>query len=534
MPRKKVERRLAVIDYETDPFLYGRIPKPFVAGFYDGQEYRQFWGDDCVTQLVDWLTYDSKADYLIYAHNGGKFDFFLMLEHLENPVRIINGRIVEAHMGRHVLRDSYAIIPIPLSGYQKDEIDYDKFERENREQHREEIGNYLRSDCVYLFDLVRAFIDRFTAKITVGSTAIGELRKFHPFDQQRESHDARFRPFYFGGRVEAIETGVMPGDWKVYDVNSMYPYVMREFHHPTGREYLTSYSAIMDKKGRMSGMTRSPFYFAHIECCQDGAFPTRVKDGPLNFGVRHGEFFVTSHELQAALRAGRVSQVKVHKVYAPLKTIQFAEFVDHWMAEKVSAEKKGDKVARIFAKLMLNSAYGKFGTNPENYKDYLIQGPDEPMPDAPYQLASTHQGGINLWEKDANTKRFFDVATAASVTGAARSVLLDALANSKRAVYCDTDSIICESLAVPQDATALGAWKLEAEGDTIAVAGKKLYALRNGAEYVKIASKGVRLSGPAVFDLCRGKPQEWENMAPSFSLKKPPSFVKRKIHLKTA
>jgi hypothetical protein len=541
MARKKAEsRKVAVIDYETDPFKYGRIPKPFVAGFYDGEIYRDFWGDDCVQQLVDWLTYDAPHAYLIYAHNGGKFDFFLMLDHLENPVKIINGRIVSAKLGRHELRDSFAIIPIGLAGYQKEKIDYDTFERETREAHSDAIRAYLRSDCLYLYDLVAAFVARFTAKITVGSTAIGELRKFHPFEQQREWHDAKFRPFYFGGRVEALESGVLEGDWKVIDVNSMYPYVMSELDHPTGREYLVSYSTIMDKKGRMSGHARAPFYFAHIECHQSGAFPTRVKDGPLNFDVPHGEFFVTSHELKAALDTGRVSGVKVRQLWVPLKTIRFKEFVAHFMAEKIRGKETGDKIGELFAKFMLNSAYGKFGTNPDNYKDYWLQGQDEPIPPEPYQIASAHNCGVNLWEKDATSKRYFDVATAASITGAARSVLLRALSAAIRPVYCDTDSIICQDTGnIELDPSRLGAWKLEARGERLAVAGKKLYALhaartypelpKQEPGYVKVASKGVRLTGATILDLARGGVAEWENMAPSFSLTKKPSFVKRKI-----
>jgi hypothetical protein len=535
MARAKDKPRIAVIDYETDPFKYGRIPRPFVAGFYDGEIYREFWGDDCVQQLVDWLTYDAPHAYLIFAHNGGKFDFFLMLEHLENPVKIINGRIVSAKLGRHELRDSFAIIPIGLGAYQKDEIDYAKFERECREQHRAEICNYLRGDCVYLHELVSAFVARFTAKITVGSTAIAELRKFHPFDQQREWHDQKFRPFYFGGRVEAIETGILDGDWKVIDVNSMYPHVMADYDHPTGREYLVSYSAVMDKKGRMSGFARAPFYFAHIECRQDGAFPTRVKDQPLNFHVEHGEFWVTSHELKAAVELGLVSQVKVKSVHVPLKTIRFREFVEFWMAEKIAGKLTGDKIRELFAKFMLNSAYGKFGTNPDNYKDFMIQHQGDDMPPEPWSISSSHQCGVNLWEKDAQTKRYFDVATAASITSAARSVLLRALRNSRRPIYCDTDSIICEGTGnIELDPSRLGAWKLEAEGDRIAIAGKKLYALKQGDKFVKLASKGVRLTGASVFDLCRGGRVEWENDAPSFSLKKPATFIKRKIALQNS
>lgn len=529
MPRKKQPlKRNAVIDYETDPFKYGRVPKPFVCGFYDGETYVEFWGDDCVQQLVDYLN-DKKAPYRIYAHNGGKFDFFLMLEHLENPIKIINGRIVKAKLGIHELRDSYAIIPLPLSAYEKDSIDYTKFERANRARHRGEISDYLRDDCKYLYDLVQAFWDRFGDRLTIGTTAIKKLREFHPFDNQYEGHDRTFRPYYFGGRVEAFERGIIKGDFKVYDVNSMYPYVMREFHHPTGSRYKRGYSAVMDKKGRLSGFTDYPMFFAHIECQQDGAFPTRRKGESLDFNQPEGEFFVTSHELQAAVKTGRVQNVKVREVYAPEKTIKFATYVDTYMAEKVASKKAGDKVAEIFAKLLLNSAYGKFGQSPEHYFDFYLQQEDDDAPDDPYEIFSIHEGGIRVWRKPSPTKRYFDVATAASVTGAARAVLLDALATAKRVVYCDTDSIICEHFQGELDSSRLGAWKFEGGGDNLAIAGKKLYALRRGKADVKVASKGVRLTSSQIFDIARGGVIDWQNDAPTFSLTKPPSFVHRKI-----
>ncbi len=46
---------------------------------------------------------------------------------------------------------------------------------------------------------------------------------------------------------------------------------------------------------------------------------------------------------------------------------------------------------------------------------------------------------------------------------------------------------------------------------------------------VKTASKGVRLTGPQIFDLARGGVIDWENDAPTFSLNQSPRFVHRKI-----
>jgi hypothetical protein len=524
---KPAENDIAVIDFETDPFLYGREPKPFCAGFYSLEVgFLSFWGEDCVIQLVDYIT-SIKKPLTIYAHNGGKFDFHFMLEFFDNPIKIISSRIALVKMGIHELRDSYCIIPIPLSTYQKDSIDYKLLEFDVREKHREEIIKYLKGDCVYLFDLVFKFIERFGKNLTIGGTAIKTLRKIHEFDTTTKPHDDKYRPYYFGGRVEAFKTGIIEGDFKVYDVNSMYPHVMKNMQHPTGKKYAVGYNRNIDRRGRIAGFVDAPFYFARIECDQLGAFPVRQKNAPLNFDIPHGEFFVTSHELKAAIECGRVSNIKIKEIRVPESVISFGEYVDKFMAEKIDAKKRGDKASEIFAKLLLNSAYGKFGQNPDHYYDYFIGEPDDLEK---YEIYSADLNSVDIWRKKSERLAFYDVATAASITGAARSVLMRALANAKNAVYCDTDSVICESLNEQLDASALGAWKLEATGDTVAIAGKKMYALREGKDYVKVAAKGVSMTGQEIFGLCSGKSKTWRNDAPSFSLgEKRLKFVQRTI-----
>ena len=149
MPRKRKQpKTVAVIDFETVPFLHGRIPKPFAAAFFDGEIYREFWGANCAEYLIDFISTLEK-EYIIYAHNGGKFDFFFLLPWITNPLKLINGRIVKAGIlnTKSELRDSYAIIPVPLRAYQKDEIDYKFFEIEHREKYKNEILHYLAGDC---------------------------------------------------------------------------------------------------------------------------------------------------------------------------------------------------------------------------------------------------------------------------------------------------------------------------------------------------------------------------------------------------
>lgn len=530
-PRKntripKANRPVATLDFETDPFLYGREPKPFAAGFYSAETgYTEFWGDDCVARVVEFIR-SLKTPHLIFAHNGGKFDFHLMLDFLENPIRIISSRIAAVNLGIHELRDSYCILPIPLRLYSKDDIDYKKLERDVREVHKEEISRYLKKDCTSLFDLVSKFIERFGVQLTIGGAAIKTLRAMHPFDSQRAGHDARFRPFYFGGRVEAFKTGVHEGQWKVFDVNSMYPFVMSEMKHPTGRHYSCGSGRVIDKRGRIAGFVDAEFYFAKIRCEQSGAFPVRVKNAPLNFDVPRGEFWVTKHELQAAFDTGRVKRAECVEVYAPHETISFTEYVSRFMEEKIESKKRGDKAGEIFAKLLLNSAYGKFGQTPENYWDYSIGD----CPGEDWELYSAGVDVQEIWRRRSPSEAYYDVATAASITGAARSVLMRALSCAINPIYCDTDSIICEGLNADLHDSRLGAWKLEATGDTIAVAGKKMYSLRAGRECVKSASKGAVLTGDDIFELCGGATKNWKNSAPAFSLgKNRVKFVERNI-----
>jgi hypothetical protein len=527
---KALDRKVAVIDLETDPFLYGRLPKPFAAGFYDGEEFHRWWGDNCIVQMMQFIS-QLKGHYVIYAHNGGKFDFFYLFDYLENPVRIINGRIVQAAVGNHIFRDSYAILPVPLKQYDKKDIDYAKMEADVRETHKAEIIEYLYYDCQYLFELVFKFRERFGDQLTIGSTAIKTLKKMHPFITANESHDAFFRPFYFGGRVEALETGIIHGKFDVFDVNSMYPDAMKNALHPTGRKYAVVSEPKLIGDCMLKGF-KCPFFFIRVIGKNFGAFPQRTKEG-LNFRIPHGEFFTTSHELRVALRHGLFKIEKIVYAYIPHQTITFGEYVDTFMEDKIVGKKTGNKTLELFSKLLLNSAYGKFGQNPDNYFDYeIVRDVNTIFEKDDAQLWDLYEkhSEFSIWRRKSKTKAFYDVAVAASITSASRANLLGALAQSTRPIYCDTDSIICERFAGRQHDNELGAWKHEATLARVAIAGKKLYAgFDEAGEAVKLATKGVRLTPDEIVRICAGESVHWENMAPSFSVGHAPRFVQRTI-----
>jgi len=545
---RKPKREVCVIDAETDPFLYGRVPKPFAWGVRIEDIYMDFWGDDCTNEMLRYLA-SIKTPLIIYAHNGGKFDFFFLLSVIENPIRIIHGRIASARIGIHELRDSWLINPQKLSAYKKDEIDYSKFERGIREKHKNEILKYLEGDCNYLYELISAFVDRFGPALTAPGVAMKELKKIHPQYMGNKGHDDRFRPFYYGGRVQCFEQGVINGRFKVYDVNSMYPHAMREFDHPLGTKYVFKSEPKLDRNGWIEKFPNC-LYFAIVEGWNYGALPMRPERAGegLSFGSDFGAFAVCSHELRAAIDLGLFKPSRVVSAYIACNVQRFAGFVDKFNAEKISAKARKDKIAEIFAKLMLNSAYGKFGQNPEDFYDYKLErvGLDA-RPNLRFWKAYESTDDYIIWRKKSSVKEtddapemteaaksvrgFFDVAIAASVTSAARSVLMRAIASAKRPMYCDTDSLICEELGrgVRIDPAELGAWKFEAEGNRLALAGKKLYCLWDGAEPVKYASKGVHIEPAEIEAIARGASIEWRNQAPAFSLDGSAAFVKRTV-----
>jgi hypothetical protein len=540
--------QIAVLDYETDPFAHGTDIDAFCFGFYDGEVYEDYWGDDAVRAAHSLLKrkQEEGKKYIVYAHNGGKFDFMLMLREglLENPMLLINGRIVKVGCCGHELRDSYALLTVALDKYRKTEIDYAKFVRGERQHHKEEILAYQRDDCIDLHEFVTQFIGQFGLNLTIGQTAIKELSKFHPFARCGQAHDERFRPFYFGGRVQCFEFGTLAGKFEIVDVNSMYPYCMRNFRHPTGKLFLDGLEFAKKYKkdtGRFHG--HGDVFFVHFHGTSKGGLPTRFKDG-LSFAPRTGEFYLSSHEFIAAHELGLVIVHEFINVLFPVDSSNFKEFVDNFYGLRLAAKASKDKVRDLFYKLILNSAYGKFATRADEFTEQFLLAPAYEESNAEFadwaedkrasgrEPVLKHDHGLfEIWEVPAeiNDRSFLNVATAASITGAARSVLMRGLAQAKRPIYCDTDSIICESFTGSVHAEKLGAWKLESLADTLHIAGKKLYAATHDGEEVKLASKGAKLDVIDIEELCRGRTIEWKSQAPNFKLDGTTKYVKRNI-----
>lgn len=526
----------ATFDIETDPFKRHRYPLPFCCDFFDGNKHRVFWGADCVAKCFAVMR---KFKGYIYAHNGGKFDFKYLLPLIDpnsSTVKVIKGRIAKIALNNVEFRDSYLMLPVPLAKYGKTPIDYKKLEANVRTFHRAEIIAYLKNDCENLYRMVDEFVGEYGFGLTLAGRTFAALKSRFNIEPPKTNgfYDTKMRKYYYGGRVEFFELGHLRGQFSIFDINSAYPAVMRSKHCfntdfisvnvlPTNREILQT-------------------CFISLRGESFGGIPWRTEENGLSFKPTTGVFNLTGWELLAALDLKLLKIKSVLVCHRPLECRDFSAFVDYFYALKRKAAKGSSD--ELFAKLLLNSCYGRFALNPEHYRDVkLTNYGDEPDENTetrkkgdipPWTLANDFpEVGISIWEKLVPPRQdsYFNVATAASITGAVRAFLMHSLVGVKRAVYCDTDCIICERGDGLKIGAELGEWKLEGVTvpDGLWIAGKKLYAAKLTTDKWKTAAKGVRLDPRDICRIAEGETLTTTLDAPTFSLLTGDSFCTRTI-----
>lgn len=530
-------KEIASADIETDPFKHGRKIRAFLAGWYDGNVIRKFWGENCLKECYESMR---KFKGYIYLHNGGKFDLHHFLDVIpasdiipdSNPP--INGRISSIQIvDGPTFLDSYLILPVPLAAHGKEEIDYRIFEPDKREipANKRKINSYFDTDLISLYDFVSDFIGEYGHGLTLAGRAFAAGKKLldiKQFPQTNEHYDKRYRNYYFGGRVECFALGQIPTGAKCYDINSAYPTAMLSRHCWGGKFEVL----LHEPKNRFEQS------FFRVKGRARGCFPLRTDEG-LIYPDENREWFVTGWEYKAALETGAFKPDKIISVHRPEETRDFRKYVEHFYELKKNATNPTEK---LFAKLMLNSFYGRFALNPRDHKETLWL-PYGDTPDDFFEDDAARKGweidkiwpgtDLVLWsrKKPAEKWRFFDVALAASITGYVRAYLYRSLKQVKNPYYCDTDSIICEDGSALTLGTELGQWKLEAECEpnNLWIAGKKLYAMHKMDGEWKTAAKGVRLKGPEIRKIALGAVLTKRNQAPTYSLSRDNGYISRRI-----
>jgi hypothetical protein len=159
----------------------------------------------------------------------------------------------------------------------------------------------------------------------------------------------------------------------------------------------------------------------------------------------------------------------------------------------------------------------------------------------------TAHGDIGQWTivgapvPEGKQRRFYNVATIASITGYTRAQLWRNICRVRAAgavpLYCDTDCLVVSGSGDDGFLLSdrLGDWSLEGRFSRGGFAGKKLYAWEHGglstkpAGTWKIASKGCRLTAPEIMRVSGGHVVEYVPAAPTLGVGKAPVFRRRRI-----
>jgi len=513
--------KLAAFDIETDG----------LGGDYlDGAGQTE---DDCApTRLTtrdacwDWLLTVGAAGYVVYAHNGGEYDYKYLLPHcmawLDADVTrriepIIQGNrciglvlLAPAQDLRIELRDSIPLLNTSLARacesfcpeLPKLSIGLDKgvtYDPNNAEH-----LSYLYRDVSALLLCMRRFMtmceELFHVRPgwTCGSTAMRAWKrtipKGHVYWRRGRHVEAFCREAYFGGWCSVTDTR-RRADMVTLDVNSMYPFVMRANDMPTG---CASYSDVerTDKPG---------FWRCHVHVPTETAtpfLPYRMPEGGLCTPTGDFDGVYPSCLIAAARARGAtvtVSEGYVFEFAQPL----FTEFVD--ICEAARKQYRGQAQETVI-KLVQNALYGKFGSralvtkwvlaSPANGIELNRQGYQEWLDES--------TGEVNLYlygREEPLEEAYIHPEWAATITAQARLHLLAQVeATGNCAIATDTDSLTIParayqdalaSGAITVDPAAYGALKVERDYETFQIAAPKNYrGVTRGGEVVHKA-KGI-------------------------------------------
>lgn len=323
-------------------------------------------------------------------------------------------------------------------------------------------------------------------KYTAAATALDNYRRFfmgenaYKIPTHRQLDDI-FKAYY-GGRVEAFCRGTFKSTRKknirCYDINSMYPYVMKKYAYPDPNS--------MEERTQMKpeDLLLEGVCFARMHC-PDMKVPylPHREEKRLNFPIGTFEGWYTTFELREALRRD-YKILSLGRGYVFTKTCRpFVEYVDVWYALRKFFKKKKDPYEQG-AKLAMNSLYGRFAlTNQKERK--VIHADDMTLE----RVRFYERQGFAVYQPSEHSEWFYiekdgveytdDIVPIWSIycTAYARHELYGYMTQcAESLMYVDTDSITCmQDLPVGDE---LGQMKLEKDIDEIIIVRPKMYAYR--------------------------------------------------------
>ena len=362
----------------------------------------------------------------------------------------------------------------------KGSIDYDAPRPAGHELTEEE-REYIQDDCRIVAGALKAQLGEGLTRMTNASDALNSFKNLigkDNFERQFPTFpvelDADIRRAYKGGFVylNPKYRGHRGLKGITFDVNSLYPWAMYNCLLPYG------YPAFFE--GEPEDDARYPLSIIRLQC----EFEVKPDHIP-TIQLKNNRAFIETEYLSSS--NGEIVQMTLTNVDLQLfldhynvynleyicgwrfkgKVGTFKEYIDHWMHIKETTT----GALRQLAKLMLNSLYGKFATNPNSRKKIPYIDDD---------------GVVRYHVTDIEERDPVYTAMGAFITAYAREkTIRSAQSVYDRFIYADTDSLHLVGHEIPEGLdvhpTRLGAWKNEGTfDDSIFVRAKTYCELSDG------------------------------------------------------
>jgi hypothetical protein len=435
----------------------------------------------------------SQKNATFVAHYGANFDFLFLLEYLlkdgydiRYAVSGSNGIAMFCSKEKSVLRfiDSFRLASVSLAKFSESfspdltKLTIECLPGELKLKDPELYYEYLKRDVLSLEKSYLGFMQQFDGyflgknpPLTAASLAMKVFKNHLTspiLTSTRKTREYEFKS-YFGGVCWLSKPSFCKVN--VYDINSMYPFIMQTGEFPTS--YVGHWS------------TR---FTDEYEGIWDCTIEQPYSGLPFTFDYESRQLapagrFLLDRETILYLQSKKVD-VKITCGYVYLQTAPIFQYYGELYNQRLLAQQNGEVGKAYALKIVLNSLYGKFG---QKNRSRVIRSYSQELElkllaeNVPFNTDSR----FVLYEEYRDVKTSFP-AIASLVTLRSR-LLLRKYSDQVNLIYCDTDSLHIPAEETLPVSTELGGLKLEYSGEAVYVA-KKLYAL---LECDKFVHKGV-------------------------------------------
>jgi hypothetical protein len=487
---EKIKDNFYVFDVETTKLE--PMEKNLVFGVLYGWNFQKvFYTANEFKDEISKTKYNKKY---IFAHNA-EFDLLTIFGNIYSKLdnsAVFNGKFISCKYEGVTFADSLNIFPasaekigktVGLKKIENKKVSGEGLTKQNLDEN--DIVYCVR-DCEIIFvALLKIFEYVGSIKLTLSSLSLYNFRNKFLSDNILFSELVdEFYESYYGGRTEAFNLGKT--DCKVFDVNSLYPYVMKYLKFPDVRTLKklvkidVKYLLYLIKRYEGCAMVKvrhKEIYFGYLP----------YKDSKLLFPVGTFSGCYNFNELRFAIDSGVVEIIEVdYAVFANRVKSPFSEFVSFHYEARMKTDNELD---RLIEKLIPNSLYGRFAMRMKYQTTYYEDIPFEIIEELGktekfYSLktfSEKREDCFLITENEKFKNSFFAIPTYSSyITSEARIVLLKGLlANEKNGVaYCDTDSIFLTGDFIGDVGTELGQFKKE-DKQVIEIRGLKNYVYKD-------------------------------------------------------